>query len=141
MDPVRIKRILPDVTFPKYSSAEASGLDLYAGETKVMAPGEHCTVRSGIAMQIPKGFVGLIWDKSGRAASGIKTMGGVIDSDYRGEIQFILKNVKDTPFTIEKNTKLAQMIFHRVEQHIIEEANDLNDTARGEGKFGSTGLK
>lgn len=138
--PVYIQRKISDVTLPKYSSEGAAGLDLYAGEDKMMQPGEHATVRSGIAMSIPKGYVGLIWDKSGVALKGIKVMGGVIDADFRGEITFILKNVTDKPIEIKKNTKATQMIFHKVEQHQIIESESLDETVRGEGKFGSTGL-
>lgn len=142
MEPVRFKKLSPDVKTPSYGTPEAAGLDIYSAEDRVIAPGEHTTIKTGIAIAIPKGYTGLIWDKSGIAFRGLKTMGGVFDSDYRGEIMVIVKNVTDKPFEVPKNTKLCQMLFHKIEQAPVEVTEDWDTaTTRGEGRFGSTGLK
>ena len=137
---LRIKRIIPDVKLPSYAHPDDAGLDLYAAEDKLIAPGEHCLVRSGIAVAIPKGFVGLLWDKSGIAAKGINVMGGVLDSNFRGEITFILKNVKDTAYEVKKNQKITQLLIQPINQFPIQEVTDLDATDRGQGRLGSTGL-
>ena len=93
-------------------------------------------------MAIPPGYVGLIWDKSGIASKhGIKTMGGAIDSGYRGEIKIIMHNLSNTSYMIEKNTKIAQMLIQKVEQKDIVEVEELDESDRGSGGFGSTGMK
>ena len=92
-------------------------------------------------MELPEGFVGLVWDKSGLAIkNGIKTMAGVIDSGYRGEIGIVLANLSDQDFKIEKGQKIAQMLIQKVEWAEIEEVKELSKTKRGDGGFGSTGL-
>ena len=96
-------------------------------------------VRTGIAMEIPEGFVGLIWDKSSIGSKGIKTLGGVIDAGYRGEIQVMVTNLGDTAYTFEHGHKVAQMIIQKVEFPEIVEVSELSESLRGEGAFGSTG--
>ena len=92
-------------------------------------------------MAIPSGYVGLIWDKSGIAANhGLKTMAGVIDSGYRGEIKILIHNLSSRPYTVQSGTKIAQMLIQPVVQNEIIEVKELDDTSRGVGGFGSTGI-
>ncbi len=139
---VKIKKIVSDARIPRYAHSGDAGMDFYSVEDFVLQPGERRVCKTGIAIQIPNGFVGLIWDKSGIAAkSGIKTMGGVIDSSYRGEVGIILKNLSDEKYEVKKGEKVAQMLIQKVECPTIEEVDKLDDTDRGEGGFGSSGMK
>ena len=115
-------------------------MDLYANETVTLFPGEVGRIKSGISMEIPIGFVGLCWDKSGLSMNHkIKVLGGVIDSDYRGELIFGVINLGIESYTIEKGHKVLQMLVQKVEHVEIQEADELSDTSRGRGGFGSTG--
>lgn len=115
-------------------------MDLCSNETINLQPQERKLIPTGIAMAIPSGYVGLIWDKSGIASKhGLKTMAGVIDSGYRGEVKILLHNLSTEPFTVEKGKKIAQMLIQPVEQRKIIEVKDLDATTRGESAFGSTG--
>ena len=90
---------------------------------------------------MPEGFVGLVWDKSGLAMkNGIKTMAGVIDACYRGEIGIVLVNLSGQDYKVEKGQKIAQMLIQKVERAKIEEAQELSETKRGDGGFGNTGV-
>jgi len=115
-------------------------MDMYSNETVTIAPGQTAKIKSGISMEIPEGFVGLIWDKSGLSTNHkIKSLGGVIDSGYRGESLYGLINLGSEPYTIEKGHKVVQMLIQKVERVEIVEVEELSDTSRGEGGFGSTG--
>jgi len=139
---IKIQKVNKDVKIPNYAHQSDAGIDLYFAEDDyILKPGEHRKFATGIKIEIPKGHAGLIWDKSGLALKHcIKIMGGVIDSTYRGEIAVILINLSSKDYKVEKNTKIAQMLFQRVEEAGIEEVEHLSDTQRGEGGFGSTGL-
>jgi dUTP pyrophosphatase len=137
---LRVKRLVPDIKLPAYAHPDDAGMDLYSAEDKLIQPGEHCTVRTGIAVAIPKGFVGLVWDKSGIASKGLKTMGGVLDSNYRGEVIIILKNISEKPYDLKKNNKIAQLLLQPIEHRPIVEVQELDDTDRGARGLGSTGL-
>lgn len=133
---------LTDVPTPKYANATDAGLDLHAAEAIVIEPGHRVLVPTGLKMEWPDGYAGLIWDRSGLAANhGISTLAGVIDSGYRGEIKVALINLGHEPFIVEKDMRIAQMLFQRVDQAGIELVDELSETARGEGSFGSTGMK
>ncbi|MBS3123105.1 dUTP diphosphatase [Candidatus Woesearchaeota archaeon] len=139
---IKIKKLHPQAILPKYACANDAGMDFYSLENEIINPGERKLIPTGIAMAIPPGYVGLIWDKSGIASKhGIKTMGGVIDSGYRGEIKIIMHNLSNTSYMIEKNTKIAQMLIQKVEQKDIVEVEELDESDRGSGGFGSTGMK
>ena len=108
--------------------------------TVIVKKGERFGVPTGIAMEIPEGYVGLIWDKSGIAIKhGMKTLGGVIDSTYRGEVLVGMINLSGSDYVFEKGHKIAQMIIQKKETVDFEECSDLADTERGCGGFGSTG--
>ncbi len=138
---LRIKKLHPDATLPQFAHATDAGLDLFTREDVTIAPGERMSVPTGIAVQIPGGYVGLIWDKSGIAQKGgLKTLGGVIDADYRGEVFVGLLNISAEPYQFTRGQKIAQMLIQKVEHPEIVEMDELDETARGDGAFGSTGV-
>lgn len=125
---------------PEYASPSAAGADLRARETTVLAPGARAAVPTGIHVQIPPGHVGLVWPRSGLAVRhGIDTLAGVIDSDYRGEVRVVLVNHGTEDFRLEMGDRVAQLLIQRVERVAFVRAESLDDSARGEGGFGSTG--
>jgi dUTP pyrophosphatase len=139
---IQIKKINSEAKNPIYANKGDAGMDLYSVEDLIVEPGKRIACGTGIIMAIPTGYVGLIWDKSGVAFNGgIKTMGGVIDSSYRGEIKIILTNLSCREYIIKKGDKIAQMLIQKVEKPSIEEVEFLDDTERGEGGFGSTGIR
>ena len=138
---IKFQKILGDAIIPHYAHLGDAGMDVFSAEETIIKAGERKSVRTGIKMGLPEGFVGLVWDKSGLALkNGIKTMAGVIDSGYRGEIGIVLANLSDQDYKIEKGQKIAQMLVQKVERAEIEETKNLNETSRGAGGFGSTGL-
>jgi dUTP pyrophosphatase len=137
---LNIKRLHPDAIIPEYAHEGDAAFDLCAVESVTIKPNERIQVGTGIAMEIPPGYVGLIWDKSGLSHKfGLKTVGGVIDAGYRGEVKIGMINLSAEPYTFEKGHKVAQMIIQAREHVVIKEVQELSDTARGEGGFGSTG--
>ncbi len=136
-----IKKLSATATLPKYIHSHDAGMDLYAAETVIIQPQQRVLVPTGIAMAIPSGYVGLIWDKSGIASKhGLKTMAGVVDAGYRGEVRILVHNLSDKSYTVEAGAKIAQMLIQPVEQRAIVEVDELDETERGEGGFGSTGV-
>ena len=137
---MKVKRLHPDAKLPSYAHSCDAGMDLFAVEDTEVLPGEVAKVKTGIAMEIPEGYAGLCWDKSGVSMSHkIKLLGGVIDSGYRGEILVGVINLGENAYKFEKWHKVAQVLIQKVEHPEIVEAEDLSETARGEGGFGSTG--
>jgi dUTP pyrophosphatase len=137
---VGISKIDKSLTTPHYAHDGDAGIDLRSSVDMAVMPGETGLVPTGIKMAIPQGFVGLVWDKSGYAAkNSIKTMAGVIDSGYRGEIKLVIKNLGKETFEIKKDMKVAQILIQPVIQANLVEKDDLDETIRGEGGFGSTG--
>lgn len=125
---------------PAKGHAGDAGIDFFALETVVFAPGGQMRVRTGIALEILEGHVGLVWDKSSVSFNqGLKIMGGVIDSGFRGEFVASLVNTSDTEQTIEAGQKFTQMIIQKFEDCELIEVAELSDTVRGEGREGSTG--
>ena len=138
---ILVKRVLSNAKLPRFALSDDAGMDLFSCEAINLMPGNKLVVRTGIALQIPVGFVGLIWDKSGVASKGIKTMGGVIDSGYRGEIKVLLTNLGNTVYEIKDGDKIAQILIQKVERPAIQEVDFLEDSERGVGGFGSTGKR
>lgn len=144
MNQVKIK-LGPGATMPtKAYGSGAAGFDLYAAKDVEIRTDMINTVSTEVYLEIPKGFVGLIWDKSGMGAAGCKVYGGVIDSDYRGEVRVMLSKVEDANgrggnMYIEKGGKVAQILFQRVEDVALEQVDELSVTVRGEKGFGSSG--
>ena len=137
---IEIKKIHPDATIPRYAHHGDAGLDLFTIESLELEPRERKTVPLGLAIEIPAGYVGLIWDKSGLSHKyGIKSFGGVIDSSYRGEIHVGVINLSDKFFSFEKGHKIGQLLIQKIEQVHFEEVDKLTDSPRAAGGFGSTG--
>ena len=137
---LKVKKLREDAKVPSKGHPGDAGIDFYAVEEVVFPPKEARDVFSGVAIEIPEGFVGLVWDKSSIAfKKGLKTMGGVIDSGYRGEMLFHLFNTNDYEVEIKKGEKIAQMIIQKFEDCDIVESDELSNTVRRDQGFGSTG--
>ena len=144
MSTIRVKKLSPNAILPTYGSAEAAGADLYAClEAPVtVAPGEIFWVPTGIALEVPKGCAGLIYARSSMGTKrGLAPANkvGVIDSDYRGEVRVVLLNHSKQEQTIVPGERVAQLIITPVLTPAYEETEELSDTQRGVGGFGSTG--
>lgn len=137
---LRIKKLQEEAITPGYALPGDAGMDLYSTEHRAIGPGERAMIETGIAMEIPLGYVGLIWEKSGLAVKhGIQTMGGVIDSGYRGEVVVTVYNASEKTHTFEKGDKVGQILIQKIEGPEIEVVEELSDSERGEDGFGSTG--
>ena len=137
---LKIKKLDIDAKIPSYAHPGDAGLDLFALIDVTIPAISKITIGTGIAMEIPNGMVGLVWDKSGLAVnSGLKTMAGVVDSGYRGEVLVCLMNLSKKKHVFKKGDKIAQMIIQKKETVSIKEVKELSDTRRGKGGFGSTG--
>ena len=146
MTKILIKRLSKEVSLPKYETSGSSGMDLAANvdSSIIINPGKSAIIPTGLALSIPKGFEVQIRPRSGLAAKqkiSVLNTPGTIDSDYRGEIKVILINLSQESFKVEKGLRIAQMVVCPVVQAQLKEVNDLNETGRGEGGFGSTGTK
>lgn len=144
MDTIRVKRLRYNASLPTYATAEAAGADLYAClEAPVsIAPGESAFIPTGIALEVPKGCAGLIYARSGMACKrGLAPANkvGVVDSDYRGEITVVLHNHGTAAQTIAHGERIAQFIITPVLMPEYVAAEELSDTERASGGFGSTG--
>ena len=143
---VNIKKLNPNACIPTYGTEFSAGADLYSGmpEAVTVMPGTTEFIKTGIAMEIPAGLVALIYARSGMACKkGLAPANkvGVIDSDYRGEIIVALHNHSDKPVTIEPKDSIAQIVLAPYITADFNEVEELDDTERGEGGFGSTGTK
>lgn len=141
---VNVKRLDSRAKLPAFSSSAAAGADLFAilDADLLIAPGETVLVHTGLAMEIPEGFVGLIYARSGLASKrGLAPANkvGVIDADYRGEIMVALHNHSLAEQTIANGERIAQMVISQVPVIEYDEVTELSDTIRGDGGFGSTG--
>ena len=149
MNPIVAVRRLPHgegLPLPAYETAQAAGMDLRAavaeGAPLTLAPGERAAVPTGLAMALPAGFEAQVRPRSGLALkAGITCLNtpGTIDADYRGEVKVILVNLGQEPFVIARGERIAQMVVSPVVQANWREVDSLDETARGEGGFGSTG--
>ena len=144
MDAIRVKFLRPGASLPAYGTAQAAGADLYACllEPVSIAPGETAFIPTGIALEVPKGCAGLIYARSGLACKrGLAPANkvGVVDSDYRGEIVVALHNHGAQAQTVSHGDRIAQFLITPVVTAAYEMAQELSDTARNAGGFGSTG--
>lgn len=143
---IQVRRLRDDVEVPRYMSEGAAGLDLAAAIDKqiTIKPMARVAVSTGLAFAIPMGFEGQVRPRSGAAfKQGLTVVNapGTIDSDYRGEVKVLLVNLSDKEVFISKGDRIAQMVIAPVVQCQLEEVTALSDTQRGEGGFGSTGVK
>ncbi len=137
---LKVKRIHPEAKLPVYGHPGDAGLDIFSVVDRLLGPGEVYAVPTGIQVAIPAGFVGLIWDKSGISLKCVHRLAGVVDAGYRGEVQVVMINLGREPFAIKKGMKIAQMLVQPVAGMTVVESDTLDDTSRGQGGFGSTGL-
>lgn len=136
---LKVKRIHEDAKLPLYQHKGDAGLDIFSLIDCVLEPGEVKPIPTGIKVAVPEGHVGLVWDKSGISLKGVHRLAGVIDSGYRGEVRVVMVNLGDEPFVIEKGIKIAQLLIQPVVELEVVEAEDLDETSRGDKGFGSTG--
>ncbi|MGZ5487282.1 MAG: dUTP diphosphatase [Candidatus Aminicenantales bacterium] len=137
---LKVKRIHPEAKLPVYGHPGDAGLDLFSVVDRDLAPGEVFAVPTGIQMAVPAGHVGLVWDKSGISLKGVHRLAGVIDAGYRGEVQVVMINLGAAPFALKRGMKIAQLLVQPVAAVEVIECEALDDTSRGPGGFGSTGL-
>jgi dUTP pyrophosphatase len=132
----------PPLEPPRYETEGAAGLDLRADEAFALAPGERRVVPTGLALEIPPGHEGQVRPRSGLAARhGVAMVNapGTIDSDYRGEVKVILVNLGREPVSFARGDRIAQLVVASVARAVLEVVDDLSDSRRGAGGFGSTG--
>ena len=139
---IKVKKLRKDAKLPTHGHPGDAGMDFYCVEDVIFPPGKQETVHTGVAIEIPEGYVGLIWDKSSISFNlGLKVMGGVIDSGYRGEIIMNLLNISNKEVLMTKEHKIAQMVIQKFEHCDIVEVSEISQTIRGERREGSTGRK
>ena len=139
---LNVKKISEDAELPMYTLESDVGLDLVSTEDVTFKPGVQKAVKTGVIVKIPKNHVGLIRDRAGLVSKmNIYTAAGTIDPDYRGELTIILVNLGDVEVEIEKGMKIAQLIILPVAHVTVKEVSQLDETARGDKGFGSTGIK
>ncbi len=146
MTEILIKRLSKNISLPKYETDGSSGMDIVANNDKLinLEPGETALIPTGISVAIPKNFELQLRPRSGLAAKSqisILNTPGTIDSDYRGEIKIILINLGKKVFPIKKGIRIAQMVLCPLVRAKLLEVDNLDETKRGTGGFGSTGLK
>lgn len=133
------KRLDPSAVLPTRAHPDDAGLDLYSLEDASFEPGAGKLVRTGVAVAVPQGHVGLVFDRSSMAKRGMKTAGGVIDAGYRGELGVVLWNISGAPQKVGKGERIAQLLIVPVATPAVREVADLGATKRGAAGFGSTG--
>jgi len=143
-EPIRVlvRRLDLELPLPGYARNGDAGLDLHAAESVRLAAGARRAVRTGIALALPEGFAGFVLPRSGLALrSGLTILNapGLIDAGYRGELQVLLVNHGTGEIAIERGDRIAQLVVQRVERAQLVEVQELPDSARGAGGFGSTG--
>lgn len=142
--PIKLKRLDKELPIPVRAHRGDAGVDLYSADTVEIAPGERVLVGTGIAIALPLGTVGLIHPRSGRANKeglSIVNTPGTVDADYRGEIKVCLINLDPrTPIAINRGERIAQLVVQKVELVDFEEVEELDETVRGSGGYGSTGV-
>ena len=142
---VKIKKLNENAIIPTYGSPYSAGADLYSAMDDVtIAPHTTTLIKTGLALELPVGFAGLIYARSGLASKrGLAPANkvGVIDCDYRGEVMVALHNHSEIAQTVSKGERIAQLVITPYVVADFEEADELSETVRGEGGFGSTGTK
>lgn len=139
---LKVKKLNSEAKLPTHGHPGDAGMDFYTIDDVVFPPGQRTRVHTGLSVEIPEGFVGLMWDKSSVSFNmGLKVLSGVIDAGYRGELIMCMLNTSDKEVLIPKGHKVAQMLIQKFEHCDILEVDELSDTVRGEGREGSTGAK
>ncbi len=139
---LKFKKLHPNAKIPSYAYAGDAGLDLYISEDLILKKDERRSIPLGIAIEIPDGYVGILFDKSGLSHKhGLKSYGGIIDAGYRGEIHVGMMNLSDADYEFKAGDKIIQILIMPVLKAEVVECEELSDTDRGEGAFGSSGNK
>ena len=138
---IKVKLLSANATAPMYGYVGDAGLDLFSAVDMTVSPKTQRTVSTNIAIEIPSGYVGLVWDKSGLSEKGITILAGVIDSSYRGEIKVIMANLSKKPYKVLAKKKIAQLLIQPVITAEVKIVSELMVSRRGEKGFGSTGLE
>lgn len=137
---IKVKQLHPEAKLPRRATEFDAGMDLVAVDFVFIGPGERAIVGTGVAMEIPVGYAGFIWPRSGLAVKkGIDTMAGVVDASYRGEVKVLLLNVGNEAVQIAKGDRIAQLVIQPVSLGDCDEVYHLGESERGAGGFGSTG--
>ena len=134
-----VKKLTDSSQVPSKGHPDDAGWDLYADESFKLWPEETKLISTGIAMSLPKGFVGLIWDRSSIGVKGIHRYAGVIDCGYRGEVKVCLHNTTKETYHIERGDRIAQILIQEAPNFIQHVVQELDSTDRGDEGFGSTG--
>lgn len=138
---IKIKKLKDDAKLPTYAHPGDIGMDMYCMENVTIMPGEHHRFWHGFAMEYPAGYGGIIMDKGSISKAGLHHMGGVYDAGYRGEYNTLLVNLSDKPYTFEIGDKVSQLVIMPVVIGELVLVDNLSDSERGQGMFGSTGRK
>ena len=136
---MKVKNLDPRAKLPQRAHPTDSGADLFALTRTVLAPRSITHVHTGIAVELPENTSGIIWGKSSVESKGIKAMAGLVDAPYRGELIVCMYNLNDTEFVFEAGQKVAQLVVLPTLYPAFEQADELSDTSRADGGFGSTG--
>ena len=140
MDILYFKRLDQNATLPTRGSASSAGLDLFCLEDLSIGPGKRTVARTGLSVAIPEGFYGRVAPRSGLAVKhGLDVLAGVIDSDYRGELLCALYNTGESTISLPAGSKICQLIIEKIATPTGAWSDELSETARGAGGFGSTG--
>lgn len=134
-----LRRLDPAAVLPTRAHPDDAGLDLYGLEDATLDPGAGALLRTGVAVAVPAGHVGLVCDRSSLARRGLKTAGGVIDAGYRGELGVLVWNLSREPQSVKRGERIAQLLILPIAVPAPVETDALDATARGVGGFGSTG--
>lgn len=137
---LKIKKLTPEAIIPQAQRPGDAGLDLYSVEDYKLKPSERHTFKTGIALEIPIDYVGLVWDRSGLAAKhGLTSLAGVIDSNYRGEILITILNTSNEIYNVKKGDRIAQLLIQKYENVEFVETEELSESVRGANWSGSSG--
>ena len=136
----QVKLNYEDAIQPSRGSDEAAGYDLYVYEGGILMPGETKLFDTGISIKVPEGTYGRIAPRSSVSKKGILVNAGVIDRDYRGPVKIMLHNLSNNDYVINKNDRIAQLILEQIKTPPVQLVEELDDTERGDGGFGSTGV-
>lgn len=136
---IQVKKLSENAKLPQKSHLGDLGYDLYAVEDVLIRPGKSKLVGTGVSFKMPKGWGFIIKDRSSYACNNLETAAGVVDEGYRGEVKVLIRNFSGGPKTINVGDKIAQFVPERVTNFDVVEVDELDETARGVGGFGSTG--
>lgn len=138
--PIKIQLLNEKARIPTKAHDHDAGWDLYSTEDVEILPGERKTIKTGISLQIPNGYAGLIWPRSGLSVkNGIDVLAGVVDATYRGEVMVCLLNTGKDTVSLQIHSRIAQILFQEVPRFVLTETSSLDDTKRAAGGFGSSG--